>query len=96
VLKAFSNEIGSQSRLFFNRTQWKYLLPVIKQVTKLHWHILIFLFLTKTVSKQAKDRGDSQMKAFFLATLLPKDARRVWEGLIKLFRAMLRYTKVAG
>jgi hypothetical protein len=54
------------------------------------------LFLTKTVSKPPKDGGDSQMKVFFLATLLPKDARRVWEGLIKLFRAMLRATKVAG
>jgi hypothetical protein len=58
----------------------------------------IFLFLTKTVSKPPKDRGDSQMKAFFLATLVPEDARRVcvWEGLIKLFRDMLRSTKVAG
>jgi hypothetical protein len=36
------------------------------------------------------------MNAFFLATLVPKDAPHVWEGLIKLFRAMLRSTKVAG
>jgi hypothetical protein len=29
----------------------------------------ICLLSTKTVSKSPKDRGDSQMKAFFLATL---------------------------
>jgi hypothetical protein len=34
----------------------------------------IFLLLIKTASKPPKDRGDSQIKAFFLATLLKKSS----------------------
>jgi hypothetical protein len=47
-------------------THWKYLSS--SRFSSLAY-AYIFLYLTETVSKPPKDKEDSQMKAFFLATL---------------------------